>query len=381
MDIQKMKLFERHTARHKILWIKCIGFAAAFCLFFVYSFSSNAAQISEQSVLVLYNEYQNIFESISHIEDIETHGYKIDEQQIFPVIMESFGETEVTFLTAIDTKYHRVAIFLADAEGNILYKCNQLETNYVCRGELEQPTESIASVSFQDVNEDGKTDIILITKCVNDTGDYAGQPYKVGDVLFQGKQNFYRDWRISDKINRFEMNKSANCIAAFVRDGRSAEFLYTATTLEELRKNGFRLIEEQCYTRDFEKLGRLTTVPGIFRISNYDIFMIYLVDSQGNIVWSFQPMEDYDNLYALKGITGKDVDGDGMKDLVVLARYSREGENGRRIVDSRCKIYYQRTGGFDMDTDFENTYTCKEEDKLEELVAKIREYWGWSVEE
>ena len=32
-------------------------------------------------------------------------------------------------------------------------------------------------------------------------------------------------------------------------------------------------------------------------------------------------MGDYDNLYSLKGMTGKDVDGDGMKDLVVFARF------------------------------------------------------------
>lgn len=52
-------------------------------------------------------------------------------------------------------------------------------------------------------------------------------------------------------------------------------------------------------------------VPGTYRMAEYDVFMIYLIDEQGNIVWSFQPMEDYDNLYALKGIQGKDLDGDG----------------------------------------------------------------------
>lgn len=406
MDIQKMKTDKRQTSQHKILRTECIGIFAAFCLFLVSVFPAYATQLPEQTIqndaTVIddscvedrtegeiegeairrsYEEYQARFESITHVDEIEASGYRIDEKQVFPVIMESFGETEVTFLAAMDRKYHRVAIFLADAEGNILYKYDQLETNYVYRGELEQPTREIASVSFPDVNEDGRTDIILITKCVNDTGDYAGKTYKVGDVLFQGEKSFYRDWRISDKINRFGMNRSAKCIISFVRDGRSAEFLYTAKNLKELQQHGFDIEEEQCYTRNFEKLGRLKTVPGIFRISEYDIFMIYLLDGNGDIVWSFQPMEDYDNLYSLKGITGKDVDGDGMKDLVVLARYSKEGDNGERIVESDCAIYYQRTGGFDMDTEFENTYTCTEEDTLEELVAKIREYWGWSVEE
>ncbi len=334
-----------------------------------------------QDVLALYNEYQECFEAIAYVDEIEESGYTINEEQVFSVLFESFGTEEVMFVPAMENTYHRLALFLTDGEGNVIYKYNQCETNYIYKGEMTQPNLDIASVSFQDVNCDGLTDIILLTKCMNDAGEYAGKIYKTGDVLFQGEKEFYRDWRISDKINRFSMNKNANCIISFVKDHCSAEVLYTATTLDELLNNGFVIIEEQSYTRNFEKLGRLKTVPGVLKISEYDIFMIYLVNEQGDIVWSFQPMEDYDNLYALKGITGKDVDGDGMKDLVVLARYSRENSEGKLIVESDCSIYYQRTGAFDIDKEFQNYYTCTEEDTLEELVIKIREYWGWKVEE
>ena len=50
-------------------------------------------------------------------------------------------------------------------------------------------------------------------------------------------------------------------------------------------------------------------------------------------------------------------------------------------MESDCSIYYQRTGGFDIDTEFEEYYQCTEEDTLEELVATIRGYWGWKVQE
>ena len=70
-----------------------------------------------------------------------------------------------------------------------------------------------------------------------------------------------------------------------------------------------------------------------------------------------------------------------MKDLVVLARYSIETEDGESLVENQCSIYYQRTGGFDVDTEFGKTYQCREEDTMEELVRKIREYWGWQAEQ
>lgn len=341
---------------------------------------STIEQAALQRLIEQYDDYEQRFAAVEHMDDIAGNGFAIIEEQVFPVLLESFGEEEVNFVPAMDWRYRRLVLFLTDSEGRVLYKTNQLETNNCWQGEMKQPTRGIAAVSFQDVNVDGLTDIVLITTCRNDTGEYAGNNYKVGDVLFQCEQGFYRDWRISDKINRFGMNKSVDFIVSYVRDGNSTEILYTATTLDELLEQDFHIIAEQCYWRSFEKQGRLQVVPGTIRIAEYDIFMIYLVNEQGHIVWSFQPMGDYDNLYSLKGMTGRDMDGDGMKDLVVLARYSYEGENGELLVESDCAIYYQRTDGFDVDREFRNYYKCKEEDTLEALVGKIREYWGWPKE-
>lgn len=336
---------------------------------------------SQEEIRSQYAEYEARFQGIERIEDVEAGGYRILEEQVFPVVLESFGGEEMTLIPAMDKTWRRLALFIADETGEIRCRYHRLATNECVPGQMRQITKDIASVAFADVNHDQKTDIILITRCVNPQGDYAGIAYKVGDVLFQGDGGFYRDWRVSDKINRFSMNKSAGYIITFVRDGRSVEFLYTARTLEELLSGGFRVIEEQCYTRDFEKLGRLKVVPGTVRISAYEIFMIYLVDEQGNIIWCFQPMGEYDSLYSLKSVMGRDLDGDGMKDLVVLARYSIETEDGESLVENQCSIYYQRTGGFDVDTEFGKTYQCREEDTMEELVRKIREYWGWQAEQ
>lgn len=92
-------------------------------------------------------------------------------------------------------------------------------------------------------------------------------------------------------------------------------------------------------------------------------------------------MGDYDNLYALKGITCRDMDGDGMKDIVVLARYSYAGPEGELLIDTRCSIYYQRTDGFLEDREFEQYYQCTENDTVGGLVEIIRQYWGWTNEE
>ncbi len=364
------------------MWKKCIALIILVCICSLLLFPLQTSAEEKPDVLLRqYEEYENRFSAIESVGDIEVNGFTVIENQCFSVILETFGEGEVMFLPIFDEKYNRMAILLADSAGNILFKTNQLETNNRYLGEMKQPTKGIAAVSFQDLDKDGLTDIILITNCENSTGEYEGKTYKVGDVLFQKNGSFYRDWRISDKINRFSMNKSIDFIVSYVRDGNSTEILYTATTLDELLDKDFQVIEEQCYYRRFEKQGLLRVVPGIISMAEYDIFMIYLVNEQGYIVWSFQPMEDYDNLYALKGMACRDMDGDGMKDLVVLGRYSYAGPDGELLIDTKCHIYYQRTDGFDVDTDFEDYYMCTEEDTVGGLVEIIRESWGWTKEE
>ena len=69
---------------------------------------------------------------------------------------------------------------------------------------------------------------------------------------------------------------------------------------------------------------------------------------------------EYEHLYALKGVTCQDIDGDGLKDIVILADYSYEGSDGGTVVEGSYAIYYQRTGGFFEDTDMKQTLILEE---------------------
>ena len=402
MSIRKRKL------QRGILIIEICGICIA--ALFMPHLSANAAENTE-NIRALYEEYNARFAEVEDREDITEYGFETVDVHIFPVQYEidrqKEMETELVrqikaepdadikdlkmsleapllMIPAYDRTYNRLALFFVDGEGRIVYKTDRFETNSCVLGQMRQPEQELVSVAFQDLNGDTLTDIILITSC--EIGD--GEKYRIGDVLFQSTKGidtegliFYRDYRISDKINRFGMNQNTDSYTAFVRDGYSTEFLYTAVTLQELLAHGFQIITEQCYTRTFGKLGKLQVVPGTYRIADYGVFMIYLVNEQDDILSALQPMGVYDNLYALKGINCRDIDGDGLKDIVVLAKYSYEDEEHQLAVKSDYSIYYQRTGGFSADTEIKDTYQCTEEDTMQTVVETARAYWGWKTED
>lgn len=345
----------------------CLGHPGASC----------GAQDS-QAVSRSYSEYRQRLSAVSRTVDIEREGFEVVDSQVFPMTMK--GEGEVSFIPAFDRESGRLALFFARADGTMAYVTDQLETNNRIRGQLNQPDSRVAAVSFQDMDGDGWQDIVLITACANEGAGTQGKPYKVGDVLFQKNGGFYRDYRLSEKMNRFGMNKSIRFITSFVRDGYSTEFLYTAATRDELLSHGLAVIGEQSRFTRFEKFGSLFVVPGTYRMAEYTVFMVYLVNEDGYIVWSFQPMGEYEHLYALKGVTCEDIDGDGLKDIAILADYSYEGSDGGQVVEGSYSIYYQRTGGFFEDTDMKQTLGLEEGDTLADLTDRARAYWGWRTE-
>lgn len=344
--------------------------------------SAAGGQAMEEEKLEEIREYEAFLGRVGGIrsrEEIGDAGLFVVEDQIF--LLEAAGRGEVLLIPALDLKYRRMVLFFAEAgdAGEIIFWTEQLEANSQAPGKLKQGCRDVAAVSFPDIDGDGRQDVVLITVC-NALEDGAGASYKVGDVLFQGQDGFYRDWRLSGRINRFGMNKSVRQILFFAAGGEPVEALYTAATRKELEQYGF--VEEPGYASraEFEKLGELLVVPGYYKLAEYHIFMVYLVNKEGRIAWNFQPMGEYENLYEILGIACRDIDGDGLKDVVTLARYSYDTPSGEMVTEKGYTIYYQRTGGFVEDTELKSVYQCGEETTMEELVVLARSYWGWGEE-
>ena len=172
-----------------------------------------------------YRDFLERLEAVKNIRETAEYGFIVIEEQIFPFTME--GGREVSLVPAIDRESRRLVLFFVGQEDEIAFRTEQLEANQQIPGSWKQGTREVAAVSFPDLDGDGLNDVVLVALC-NTREDGTGMTAKVGDVLFQRQGGFYQDWRLSDRINRFGMNKSVKMILSFVREGDFAGVFYRA---------------------------------------------------------------------------------------------------------------------------------------------------------
>ena len=65
---------------------------------------------TQENIRQLYDEYSKRFESIEYKADISACGFRIIEDQIFPIEMKEYGEVNV--IPAFEQEYNRLALFL-----------------------------------------------------------------------------------------------------------------------------------------------------------------------------------------------------------------------------------------------------------------------------
>lgn len=310
------------------------------------------------------SEFSDSFNSIKTITDISKQNFKIIENQCFDVKFENFGN--VKFIPAYaENKQKSSAVFLANSKDEIIYKTADLKASNF-------PFSKISAVSFKDVDKDGLKDILIISECKTEFLYSEDIVFKIADVLFQNSETFNYNYEITEELNRYDMNKNIAAILSYFNENKTKKLLYTSETLDKLEENGLKVIQDQSFWTDFESLGKIKVVTGTYNMGGLNHLYIYIVSPEGNIIDSFNPMVYHDNFKKLKGITFKDINGDNLKDIVVLAEYSNIKDSSKF---ASCNIYIQNERYFDSDRYLERDLYIKDSDNLNDAVDTARKLY------
>lgn len=321
----------------------------------MFSFQINSYAITNS------DEFYIDFNQVKNSNDILKNDFIIDEKQSFDTSFENFGA--VKFIVAYH-KSGKVAVFLAHKNKNILYSTYNLEFN-------NWSNIVIKAISFKDLNNDGLRDITIISKCATGAGLYGAAPFPIADVLFQNKSGFYKNKSITDILNKYDMNRTIDMVSSYVKDKKSKIFLYTSKTLNELVKNGFKIIDEQSFWVSFENWGNVRFVSGTYNMGGLNNVMLYIVNSRGEILQYFNPMiYDY-NFIRVRAVSFTDINSDGLKDIIFLAEYN-DFENKVYNVCSLCSVYFQNQNGFYSDRIFDRDFYTKNTDSLKDVIERAK---------
>lgn len=147
---------------------------------------------------------------------------------------------------------------------------------------------------------------------------------------------------LSNDIPEDKINKDTN------NDNKLGDSTNNNQTLIDLQEKGLKIIKDQTFWTEFKNWGKVKFVPGeLLKDGNLKLYL-YLVDNDGNVLYKFP--EFYGNTWSMftefKAVSFKDINKDGMKDIIVISEYmTGVGQEGA-IPFPVGSIYFQKEKEF-----------------------------------
>lgn len=116
--------------------------------------------------------------------------------------------------------------------------------------------------------------------------------------------------------------------------------------LNDLKKNGLEVIKNQSFEIELKKWGKVKFVTAT--LSTNPKLVFFLVDDKGTVLYSFSDLVENSgwNLSEVRAVSFRDVNKDGLKDIMIIADYiTGVGKTGV-IPFHQSKIYFQKENKF-----------------------------------
>ena len=123
-------------------------------------------------------------------------------------------------------------------------------------------------------------------------------------------------------------------------------FEFTPYNLKNI--NGFAPVEDQTFMVDLNSWGNVKFVSGKLTEGSHVPVVFYLTNEDGDILYNFNAVLPYS--VDVKAVSFKDVDKDGLKDIIIIVEDNYDGASGGTI----ATVYFQKAeGSFLNDTELD----------------------------
>lgn len=126
-------------------------------------------------------------------------------------------------------------------------------------------------------------------------------------------------------------------------------FAFTPNNIKNLKY--FKAIESQSFTVNLNSWGNVQFVSGTLETGNHIPTVFYLTNQDGDILYNFVNITNFPYSVDVKAVSFKDVNKDGIKDIIIIVVDNYNGSNGHI-----ANVYLQKNDG-----SFTNDYKLNEE--------------------
>lgn len=275
---------------------------------------------------------ENILVILEYIKDIKYRKEFLDDNatEILAekkVSLEMYPDAKLVAANAVKKGKKQLKILLV------------LEGNYIGYEFYVPDKETIGTIremEVVDINGDGKKDVIILA---DDKKEKGNQFAPVCFIYIRGGNEYLYLSDANKKINNSGKLGSISQVIEYCKD-RTFKM-----TVDDLTEQGMKLYKNHTYPIDTEGLGKVNLVLGQKKGLGVNSISLYLVDKIGTILRKVPelPLRDCNSI---NKVEFRDVNGDGMKDIILLVNYTTGfGTNGVSP-SPYCHILLQSTEDF-----------------------------------
>lgn len=113
--------------------------------------------------------------------------------------------------------------------------------------------------------------------------------------------------------------------------------------LSNLQSKGYKIIKNQSFDIQLENWGDVKFISTKKDKYGIDLLNFFLTDNKGTILYSLPKYHgnDVGAFYKIRAISFKDVNNDGLKDIIIISEYTTDAGEEGAVPYPTCSIYFQ----------------------------------------
>ena len=146
------------------------------------------------------------------LNDMIEKGFEIIPEHSFWIELDNYGKVKFISGTCMNNyPILNLYFYIVDSDNKVLFEFSDFFANMWIFYEIKD-------ITFQDVNSDGKTDVIVTAYYMVSAGEKSGMPFSVATIFYQNDMEFITLPDIDKNMHELEQNENIEMVLKYAEE-------------------------------------------------------------------------------------------------------------------------------------------------------------------